>query len=157
MPNNGTSLDGTSGDSDQSQMLLTQKCIQCKGDLKPLAEFPFNQGVLPGPDAPHITTCRKCDARKRALRKERVTKKDKEANKENESPQNMSSSDKETSMDPQLSLLSSTDFLSVIGDQHMSLKLEANVDLSTRSGASRREKADALAHHMWEAMNLQFV
>ena len=105
----------------------------------------------------HITTCWKCNARKRALRKERAVKKDKGANKENESPQNVSASNKETSVDPQLSLLSLTDFLSVIEDQHTSLKLEANINLGTLSGANHREMADGLAYHVWEAMNLQFV
>ena len=135
MPDEDASLDGASGNSSQSQ-LPTWKCIQCKGDPKPLTEFPFKKGVQPGLDAPRITTCRRCDTKKRALRKEREAKKDKETNKENESPQNVSSSDEETSADPQLSLLGLTDFLSVIGDQHTSLKLEANVDLGTLLGGS---------------------
>ena len=54
-------------------------------------------------------------------------------------------------------LLSLTDFLSVIEDQCASLRLEANINLGTLSGANHREMADGLAYHVWKAMNLQFV
>jgi hypothetical protein len=45
--------------------LETRRCTKCKGAPKPLADFPFKKGEVPGPNATRINTCRVCDDKKR--------------------------------------------------------------------------------------------
>lgn len=135
----------------------TRKCLVCRGASKPLSEFPIKKGEFIGPNAPRINTCSKCSEQKARVRKERGRKKKHDANKENEHP--IDQLEPDTCVDGiGLSNLTLSEFLSTIGAQRASLKLEANVDLSALACQNdKREKADALAQLVWEAMNLRFM
>lgn len=135
-----------------SDAVTTRKCIKCKGVPKPLTDFPFKKGEVPGPNATHLQTCRRCDDKKRADRE----KKKGEKNKENFAPVDVL--DSEAEHNAELSNLLLPEFLTIIGGQNDSLKLEANVDLSSLANLTdRKAKADALAQLVWEAMNIRFV
>jgi len=158
MPDGGKANLGDNQSVSLPSSLETRKCIKCKGAHKLLTDFPFKKGEVPGPSATRINTCSACDDKKRRGRLEKERRKKEAANKENEALAG-------TSLEPdivvdytELSNLALSDFLSIIGGQHTSLKLEANVDLAPYGKEhSRRGKADALAHSVWEAINLRFL
>lgn len=131
--------------------VYSRKCTRCKTS-KPLAEFSLCRGEVAGPDARRIATCHPCSEKKKTQKQE---SKKKGSNKENEP---LDTLDSESGPDGELSNLTLPEFLTFVGGEASSLKLEANVNVSTLHHiTTRREKADALAQCVWEAMNIRFV
>jgi hypothetical protein len=122
--------------------LETRRCTKCKGAPKLLTDFPLKKGEVPGPNALQINTCKICDDKKKRGRLERERRKKEAADKENEPPAGTPSEPEAPIDHTELSNLALSDFLSIIGGQHSSLKLEANVDLAPYGKVhTRREKA----------------
>jgi hypothetical protein len=67
-------------------------------------------------------------------------------------------SDDEVPMHNDLSELKLNDFLTFLGQQKDSVKIEANVDIGELSELpDRRRRADAIVSLMWEVMNYRFL
>lgn len=126
-----------------------QKCAGCR-KIKPLVEFPYKKGQLPGPDATHTKTCYICDARKKGWDKENRPKQGQNKGVDAETD------DMVELPDSRLSELELSDFLAVLGRQQDTVSLEANVNIQQLKG-ERREKADALAQLIWEMMNYRWL
>lgn len=133
-------------------------CTRC-GLLKPLVLFGFVRGQT-GPGGNRIATCTPCALNKQAQKKQKTeeSKKQKQAEADKESGALFAAVNCEIDVNTRLSDIGLEDFLTIVGGHRGSIQLEASVDLtSLEKSASRKEKADKLAQHVWEAMNLRFV
>jgi hypothetical protein len=134
--------------------LETRKCTKCKGAPKPLTDFLFKKGEVPGPSAMRISTCRVCGDKKRQGRLEKERREKDVEDKENEPPADAPAEPGTTIDHTELANLALSDFLSNIVCQHTSLKFEANVDLAPYGKEHTRRPMHTWLIHCVEAMNL---
>jgi hypothetical protein len=132
-------------------VILSRQCGRCKAKF-PLSEFalktrkPFAAGE-------RVTNCSPCMEDKKKWRQ------GKSSSSRNEIIPSTSELDHDTELgNGDLSELVLGDFLSFLGRQKDEVKIEACVNVGELSvGLGRRERADALAHLMWEMSNYRFL